>query len=265
MKKSCFKALFLAFGLMVMTTTAWGCKDNKSGNSEKENVSENANENESANETLKAKDFPVVTENQEVQDAQEAPEEQEVQQNKQPAKPKVYSTADDGFLNIREMPVPGSKIVGKLMTGGEGAEYLGSTSTWHNVKFHGVEGYVNGKYAELRGLEELSTNVPEAKGRKVYYVVLGSYTDLAKAKKSTEVLPDALDGSCIYRATEKGKTVYRLCLDCFYSREEAQKLTKSTNDFFGRNSWVWESQGLAPCVYQGISPNGEPARMTPKK
>lgn len=262
MKKNCFKALFLAFGLTVMTTTAWGCKDSKSGNSEKENVSENANEDESTNETLKAQDFPVVTENP---DAQESPEEQEVQQNKQPAKPKVYSTADDGFLNIREMPVPGSKIVGKLITGGEGAEYLGSTSTWHNVKFHGVEGYVNGNYAELRGLEEFSMNVPEAKGRKVYYVVLGSYTDLAKAKKSTEVLPDALDGSCIYRATDKGKTVYRLCLDCFYSREEAQKLTKSTNDFFGRGCWVWESQGLAPCVYQGISPNGEPARMTPKK
>lgn len=262
MKKYCFKALFLAFCLTVMATTAWGCKENKSGNNESVNVNEDVNENESAKEALKAQDFPDVAENQE---AQEAPEEQDVQQSKQTAKPKVYSIADDGFLNIREMPVPGSKIVGKLLTGGEGAEYLGSTSKWHCVKYQGVEGYVNGNYAELRGLEEYSTNVPEAKGRKVYYVVLSSYTDLAKAKKSTEVLPDALDGSCIYRATEKGKTVYRLCLDCFYSREEAQKLTKSTNDFFDRNCWVWESQGLAPCVYQGISPNGEPARMTPEK
>ncbi|MBO4825630.1 MAG: hypothetical protein J5506_00125 [Prevotella sp.] len=180
------------------------------------------------------------------------------------AKPIVYSIAEDGFLNIREMPVPGSKIVGKLTTGGEGAEYLGSTSKWHNVKYHGVEGYVNGNYAELRGLEELSTNVPEAKGRKVYYVVLGSFTDLAKAKQSTEVLPDALDGNCIYRTTDKGKTIYRLCLDCYYSRDKAQKLAKSTKEFFGRDVWVWESQGVAPCVYQGILPSGEPARMTPE-
>ena len=154
------------------------------------------------------------------------------------AKPMVYSIADDGFLNY------------SFYAYGDESR---SITVWPS-----------GNYAELRGLEELSTNVPEAKGRKVYYVVLGSFTDLAKAKQSTEVLPDALDGNCIYRTTDKGKTIYRLCLDCYYSRDKAQKLAKSTKEFFGRDVWVWESQGVAPCVYQGISPSGEPARMTPE-
>ena len=254
---------------MALLALACGCKDSKQGTATPINVPEGEQQSveQNANAPVTAEGDTTNTD-MDGADAKEADGIVDASGFGTPpsatAKPMVYSIAEDGFLNIREMPVPGSKIVGRLTTGGEGAEYLGSTSKWHNVKYHGVEGYVNGNYAELRGLEELSTNVPEAKGRKVYYVVLGSFTDLAKAKQSTEVLPDALDGNCIYRTTDKGKTIYRLCLDCYYSRDKAQKLAKSTKEFFGRDVWVWESQGVAPCVYQGISPSGEPARMTPE-
>ena len=180
-----------------------------------------------------------------------------------PQHPVVVSIADDGFLNIREMPMASSKIVGRLITGGEGAEYLGSTSNWINVRYKGVEGYVNGKYARIQGLEEQSMRVKGAKG-KVYYVVIGSYESIDEAKKSTEVLPDALDGSNIYRTTAKGKTVYRLCAGCYYKRKDAQSQVDGINEYLGREAWVWESDGVAPCVYQGIAPSGELTPMGPQ-
>ncbi len=80
-----------------------------------------------------------------------------------PSKPTVYSIADDGFLNIREMPNASAKIVGRLITGGDGAEYLGSASNWINVRYKGVEGFVNGKYAKISGLEDASMQVAGAK------------------------------------------------------------------------------------------------------
>ena len=57
----------------------------------------------------------------------------------------VYSTASDGYVNIREMPVVGSNILGRIKTGGRGAAYLGSTGMWHRVEMNGVEGYVDSR------------------------------------------------------------------------------------------------------------------------
>ena len=127
--------------------------------------------------------------------------------------PMVYSVSADGFLNIREQPNSSSRILGRLITDGKGAEYLGSTGQWLKVRYEGVEGFVHGNYARLEGLEK-----PQQAGRKVYYVVIGSFNDLNSAKEATRTLPDALDGSCIFRFTQDGKTVYRLCEGSYYSR-----------------------------------------------
>lgn len=178
--------------------------------------------------------------------------------------PMVYSIAEDGFLNIREMPVLGSKIIGKLYTGGEGAPYVGSMSNWHVVRYKGKEGHVNGKYAKVVGLQEKSLRVAGA-DKKVYYVVIGTYYDLEEAMKAMYYMPDAFDGSNVYLAKDKkGRTIYRMCLACYYDRNQARELTKSTNELFDISAWIWESDGVAPCVYNGISPNGEASEMGPE-
>ena len=178
--------------------------------------------------------------------------------------PMVYCTSNDGFLNIREYPNASAKILGKLLTGGAGAEYLGSSGNWYYVRYKGTEGYVNSKYAKLTGLEESSQRVAGS-NRKVYYVVVGSYESLSEAKKAMYAQPDVLEGSNVYRAKDKnGRKVFRQCDGCYYSRSEAQEHVKGLNDFLDINAWIWESDGPAPCVYQGIGLNGEPSSIEPK-
>ena len=164
-----------------------------------------------------------------------------------------------GFLNIREQPNSSSRILGRLITDGKGAEYRGSTGQWLKVRYEGVEGFVHSNYARLEGLEK-----PQQAGRKVYYVVIGSFNDLNSAKEATRTLPDALDGSCIFRFTQDGKTVYRLCEGSYYSRAQAQGQADGIREYLERETWVLENDGVAPCFYQGVTPKGDAASILPK-
>lgn len=221
--------------------------------------------NQDASQELDAQEQMAERNDQEnaVMNEREEQQDADVQAVSSQDAPVVVSIADDGFLNIREMPVASSKIVGKLLTGGKGAEYLGSTGRWIRVRFDGVEGYVNGGFARIQGLEEQSLRVPGAKSR-VYYVVIGSFENLDEAKKTVELLPDALDDVSIYRAKDKGKTVYRMSAGCYYKQAEAQRQVDGIKQYLDREAWVWTSDGVAPCVYQGIGVDGDPVQMGPK-
>ncbi len=175
----------------------------------------------------------------------------------------VYSTASDGYVNIREMPVVGSNILGRIKTGGRGAAYLGSTGMWHRVEMNGVEGYVDSRYCQVEGLDKASMRVNGGKGP-IYYVVIEEYRTLNEARKATEKLPDSLDGACIYRFNDKDGTVYALTVASFLSRETAQQQVDALSQYLYRQSWILYRPTPAPCVYQGIEPSGEPASLEPR-
>ena len=96
------------------------------------------------------------------------------------------------------------------------------------------------------------------KTAKVYYLVCGSYSSLDKAKEASEFMSEVLFYP-VYKTTVKGKTVYRLCCECYYSKKKAQARARELMGMnFSGSIWVWESNGLAKCVYVPQSPADEP-------
>ena len=92
------------------------------------------------------------------------------------------------------------------------------------------------------------------KARNVYYIVRGSYTSLNAAIKQSEQMSEVVFYP-VYKTKANGKTVYRLCCACYYSREDAQKdLDGIFSGFKGDDWWIWQSKGLATCVYRPQSP-----------
>lgn len=53
----------------------------------------------------------------------------------------VYSSAYDGYVNIRSSASTKSAILGELHNGGDGATYLGKHGKWYKVNYNGVIGY----------------------------------------------------------------------------------------------------------------------------
>ncbi|MBR5030732.1 MAG: SPOR domain-containing protein [Muribaculaceae bacterium] len=97
--------------------------------------------------------------------------------------------------------------------------------------------------------------------RTVYYIVCGSYTSLDKAKKQSEQMSEVLFYP-VYKTTANGKTVYRLCCECYYNRADAEKDLKGfLSGFSGDDWWIWPSKGLAKCVYRPFSPKGDNERI----
>lgn len=70
----------------------------------------------------------------------------------------------------------------------------------------------------------MTTTVAQAKtmkkARNVYYIVCGSYTSLNAAIKQSEQMSEVVFYP-VYKTKANGKTVYRLCCACYYSREDA--------------------------------------------
>lgn len=96
------------------------------------------------------------------------------------------------------------------------------------------------------------------KPSKVYYLVCGSYSSLEKAKEASEFMSEVLYYP-VYKTTVKGKTVYRLCCECYYSKKKAQARARELMGMnFSDSIWVWESNSLANCVYVPQSPADEP-------
>lgn len=99
------------------------------------------------------------------------------------------------------------------------------------------------------------------KTRTVYYIVCGSYSSLDKAIKQSEQLSEVLFYP-VYKTTVKGKTVYRLCCECYYNIEDAKKdLDGFLSGFKSDEWWIWPSKGLAKCVYRPFSPKDDEERI----
>lgn len=179
----------------------------------------------------------------------------------QAGKKLVYSISTDGFVNVRKTPSAKSKIVGVLATNRKGAVLLSSKGTWWKVRVDNVVGYVNSKYVTLSSKPVMISGLPT-----VYYVVISTCNSMAEVKQFFYNCPDAFDGSPVYKDIEDGKTVYKICLNCYATLSGARQLCNSTNKLFGDNyAKIWSTQGLAECVYLTEYPSGEMAiPLTPE-
>lgn len=78
--------------------------------------------------------------------------------NPSSAKPKVYSNAYDGFVNIREKPDGNAPILGVLRNGPDGAIMLNKDGYWTKIDYHGVVGYVATQYIQTTPTEVYKGN-----------------------------------------------------------------------------------------------------------
>lgn len=177
-----------------------------------------------------------------------------MQQGKQPQR--AYCIAADGFLNIREAPSAKSQIIGCLTTGGEGAVVLGKSGNWLKVDYYGIVGYVNKSFVSYQKPKNLE---PKYRG-KVYYVVVDSHPDFLSAKQHAEMFDIVF---AVYRVMIDGKTTFRCVDGCYKSLQDAENYLSMLREI-GKDGWIWESKGLAHCIYRPIMGNGEPVPVMPK-
>lgn len=179
----------------------------------------------------------------------------------QAGKKLVYSISTDGFVNVRKTPNASSKIIGVLATNRKGAVLLSSKGTWWKVRVDNVVGYVHSKYVTLSSKPVKISGLPI-----VHYVVISTCNSMAEVKQFFYNCPDAFDGSPVYKDIEDGKTVYKICLNCYATLSGAMQLRDSTNKMLGDDyAKIWSTQGLAECVYLTEYPSGEMAiPLTPQ-
>ena len=179
----------------------------------------------------------------------------------QAGKKLVYSISTDGFVNVRKTPNASSKIIGVLATNHKGAVLLSSKGTWWKVRVDNVVGYVHSKYVTLSSKPVKISGLPT-----VHYVVISTCNSMAEVKQFFYNCPDAFDGSPVYKDIEGGKTVYKICLNCYATLSGAMQLRDSTNKMLGDDyAKIWSTQGLAECVYLTEYPSGEMAiPLTPQ-
>ena len=179
----------------------------------------------------------------------------------QAGKKLVYSISTDGFVNVRKTPNASSKIIGVLATNRKGAVLLSSKGTWWKVRVDNVVGYVHSKYVTLSSKPVKISGLPT-----VHYVVISTCNSMAEVKQFFYNCPDAFDGSPVYKDIEDGKTVYKICLNCYATLSGAMQLRDSTNKMLGDDyAKIWSTQGLAECVYLTEYPSGEMAiPLTPE-
>lgn len=75
----------------------------------------------------------------------------------EPEKEKTYalSTAELGWLNVRQAPSTTSKVVAKMRTCVDVAEVLGKEDDWYKVRFDGVVGYLRGDFTYVGDKEKI--------------------------------------------------------------------------------------------------------------
>lgn len=60
-----------------------------------------------------------------------------------PSSAMVYSASyGDGWVAIRQSPSSKSPMLDRLVTGGDGADYISTDGNWYYVNYHGTVGYV---------------------------------------------------------------------------------------------------------------------------
>ena len=239
---------FLAF-FMIACQEAKQEKEETKDSAQEETVGKQSAVESSQKETS-------INEMESEEDESESVEQEDVQEGKAVY---VYSASSDGFVNIRKEPSAKSDVVGGLVNQGPGAKLLERNGNWYKVDYDGKVGYVNSKYVAVGDREGvIAASKPAASNQqKVYYVVMGSWDSLKKAKEHYMYVPDVLDCSPIYKAVSKGKVVYRMCLKCYRSKAKAMEMVRETKEKLMIDTWIWESQGLADCVYCPLGYDGE--------
>lgn len=160
----------------------------------------------------------------------------------------VFSTAADGYLNVRVEPDANAFVTDVLLTGGDGARLLNKHGNWLHIDYKGQQGYVNARYATI-GARPSNVKPLQCK---LYYIVVQSFDDISQAKAAADNMPDIL-ASPVYRATDNNGVVkYRVCTGCFLNRQKAQVEQKQLKEL-GWDSWLWTSTGFAQCVYRPAS------------
>lgn len=82
----------------------------------------------------------------------------------------------------------------------------------------------------------------------IYYVVVGSFTDLNKAKRFNASAPYDTDWCGVYATTSNGRTLYRVCANCYYSKARAQNAAREIKRTDKIDAWVWANKGTARCI-----------------
>ena len=85
--------------------------------------------------------------------------------------------------------------------------------------------------------------VSAKKSNKVYYVVVGSFSNLNNAIKKAKSWSGKQ--SSIYKTTVNGQTNYRVCPSSFSTNAKAKSYINNN----GIDGWVWPSNGVASCVW----------------
>ncbi len=103
-----------------------------------------------------------------------------------------------------------------------------------------------------------------ANTRTVYYVVVASYDNMGEAENYVQNMPDGLE-SPVYKAFAKGKTVYRVCCGCYTNKAEAQSLVSLLANNYYMKSWIWQGNTNEECVYRPIGLSGNPVDISPSE
>lgn len=88
-----------------------------------------------------------------------------------------------------------------------------------------------------------------------YYIVCGSYSSLEEAIKHCDEMSEVVFYE-VFEAMVEGKTVYRVCCDCYTNRDDAEKdLEGIYSSFKSDDWWIWTKKNKpAKCVYRPLSP-----------
>lgn len=89
---------------------------------------------------------------------------------------------------------------------------------------------------------------------KIFFVVQGSFTTIDNARAANE------NDAPIYKFTSGGKTMYRICPACFYSKTDAQAYARGFKQAFNVDAWVASNNGPALCVTDNEDPLTIPIR-----
>lgn len=113
-------------------------------------------------------------------------------------------------------------------------------------------------------------NQQKQTSKTIYYVVVGSFEDFNEAVSFNNNGPlDTVFGN-IYTTKVNGRTVYRVCTGCFYSKAKAQAEVRSHKAFIRQcwgqdgKAWIWANKGLAKCVERGVGNDGSTFSVAPR-
>lgn len=95
----------------------------------------------------------------------------------------------------------------------------------------------------------------------LYYVVVASRDRLNDAASYGQNMPDGLE-SPVYKAWAKGKTVYRVCCGCYTNIKDAKDLVSMLKSYYNMTSWIWTDNTNAECVYRPVGGNGNPVHYS---